>query len=339
MGAMSVPASSGASANAEREALLAETRRRAASIDSYVDMIPARFYLGTEIQANHQASGLDPAKFKPTSQLVAEAALATAAASNSSPSSKKKDRRKDKEGDGASGGDARGDNGARSGSANSRTELRAKLEQRIGELREERKRKQSAEDKLKVKKEEKKGKGKLDATSSKEKEKGEDEDDADVEDMDDADVETGKLTFDPRGAQLPFEAGVNRRGTKVRRLRAALRGEEANRRKVGEADSEADGEDKRGELKRDLAMTKALKRAKGEKVHDDATKLRKAQKSLEMRRKKGKDKWSARVDSEHKQQDQIQSRRKENLKSRRGSKKKGKRAGFEGKHSGNLNDG
>merc|ERR1711924_446916 len=52
------------------------------------------------------------------------------------------------------------------------------------------------------------------------------------------DVEAGRLSFEPRSSDLPFEAGGNRRGTKVKQLRQTLRKEEAKRRKLHEAKRE-----------------------------------------------------------------------------------------------------
>merc|ERR1719379_2223190 len=103
------------------------------------------------------------------------------------------------------------------------------------------------------------------------------------------DIEAGNLVFEPSAAKLPFEAGVNRKGAKMQRLREQLRREEAIEKKLhGAAGRE------REELNRDIEMRKALQRAKGEKVHDDVSKLRKTQKALEVVKKKGKEKWEAR---------------------------------------------
>jgi len=85
-----------------------------------------------------------------------------------------------------------------------------------------------------------------------------------------------------------------------------------------------------------MAMRKALMRAKGEKVHDDLGRLRKAQKALDLKKKKGKEKWAGRKENDQRLMKEHQDKRNENLQGRR-SKKKQKRAGFEGKSSGFLN--
>ncbi|CAK0853789.1 unnamed protein product [Prorocentrum cordatum] len=92
-------------------------------------------------------------------------------------------------------------------------------------------------------------------------------------------------------------------------------------------------------LFQELAMRKALLRAKGEKVHDDLGRLRKAQKALDLKKKKGKEKWAERKEHDLRQVKEQQEKRRENLQGRRSKKKEAgkKRAGFEGKSSGFLN--
>merc|ERR1711920_419531 len=147
-------------------------------------------------------------------------------------------------------------------------------------------------------------------------------------------AEVGRLHFEPKKAVLPFEATLGKRGAKVKKLQRELRKTEQEQDRLRRAEAEGHGE----EVRRDLAMQKALKRARGEKVHDDTTKLRKAQKTLELKRKRGKDKWDERKEEAKQQQDKHQQERKENLQ-KRPTKKKNKakiRMGFEGK-SGFLN--
>mmetsp|Transcript_51549 Transcript_51549/g.144013 ORF Transcript_51549/g.144013 Transcript_51549/m.144013 type:complete len:251 (+) Transcript_51549:417-1169(+) len=154
----------------------------------------------------------------------------------------------------------------------------------------------------------------------------------------DADVEAGRLVFEPRTVELPFHASVGRRGAKVQKLRSALREEEAGLRKLKQAEEAGRGD----EMRKELAMQKALMRAKGEKVHDDISKLRKTQKMMDKKKARGKETWAARVDENKKLAEDKQSQRKENLAQKRDGKKKNKgkidgRSGFEGKHSGYLN--
>merc|ERR1712217_462381 len=93
------------------------------------------------------------------------------------------------------------------------------------------------------------------------------------------------------------------------------------------------------EARRDIAMEKAMMRARGEKVHDDSSKLRKAQKHLELKRKRGKDKWEDRNEQSKQESDRVQKQRKENLKNRptKNKTKAKMRMGFEGKKTGFLN--
>jgi len=338
-------------------ALLAQTRRRAARIDRYVDLIPARFYIGSEAlqasAARASAKGpqrrncLDPAQYVPTSQLVAEAAAALSAAaftsptaavgrnsnhaSGSSPSGHApdsgKDRRKKQRGRGAC---EASDNSE--AAPNSRAELRSRLERRIRELREERKRKQSACDTARVAAQRAAEKRPAPASAAPSSRGG--AGCGAAADGGGDDMQAGRLTFEPKRSHIPFEAGVNRRGSKVRQLRASLRSEEDKRRRVAEADGV-----KAEELKREFGLRKALLRAKGEKVHDDVHRLRKVQKSLESRKRKGKEKWASRVEQDAKMQEERQQQRKENLQNRSsaGRNRKVQRNGFEGNKDGYLN--
>merc|ERR1712226_1232027 len=131
--------------------------------------------------------------------------------------------------------------------------------------------------------------------------------------------ETSRLIFTPKQSDLPFEASLDRRGNKVRQLRTSLREEEDNHRKVREAEAAGHGE----EVRRDVAMNKALLRARGEKVHDNTSKIRKTQKFMEKKKAKGKEAWKIRVDTETANAKQKQEQRKENL-LKRSKKKKGK---------------
>lgn len=328
--------------DARTEALLVETRRRAGRINRYVDMIPARFYLSSEaLQAHKPRTGLDPAQYKPTSELLVEVLRASAEASaGSSQASSSKKKKAKKQPTTPVGEDE---------APSSRADLRKLLERRIAELKEERKRKQSEKDRAKHvaekagkeakndSSEAKKGKHRreeekeLEAASTKKKQRSE----ATASTGED-DVEAGRLSFDPKTSDLPFEARVNRRGNKVRQLRSALRKEEDRKRKLDQADNQ----DEREELRKNFAMDAAMRRARGEKVHDDVGRLRKAQKQLETRKSKGKEKWDARVEQNTKLAQDKQTQRKENLKNRRSAKKDAAkaRAGFEGKKTGYLNE-
>lgn len=322
------------------DALLLETRRRAGRIDRMLDMIPARFYLGPEShQLLKSSSSFDPVRAKTTSQLVFEAARAassapaTAEASSSSQSKKKR-----KLASGAA---------APAAEAKDRSDLRKKLETRIAELREERRRKQSALDKANDKA---KANGTTETLGQAPKPQQQKKvasvsspaaGAADRARQPVADeVETGRLSFTPSRAELPFDASVGRRGAKVQKMRASLRQEEQSARKVRVAEAQGEGE----EARKELALKKALQRARGEKVHDDTGKLRKAQKMMDVKKKRGKEKWDSRVEASKATSNEANLKRRDNL-ANRGSKKKKlagdkeklKRDGFEGKRAGYLN--
>lgn len=60
-----------------REAVqLAETKQRSLALSSYLDMIPAQFYLNGDEFAGQSSPSWDPAKVQSTSQIVAAAAEA-----------------------------------------------------------------------------------------------------------------------------------------------------------------------------------------------------------------------------------------------------------------------
>ncbi|CAJ1393340.1 unnamed protein product [Effrenium voratum] len=149
--------------------------------------------------------------------------------------------------------------------------------------------------------------------------------------------EVGRLNFEADSADLPFDATIGRAGQKVRKLQANLRKQEADAEKLKSAEAQGKGE----ELRKELAIQKALQRARGEKVHDDVSKLRKVHKNLEMKKKKGQERWEAKIENDKQKVEEQQAQRKENLKNR-GTKKKAKmlqRMGFEGERTGWLNSG
>lgn len=311
------------------DGLLAETRRRAARIDHYLDLIPARFYLGSEGSQGDSRSSLDPARAKSTSRLIMEAAAAEGkAASGASGSSQGRNKRRK-----ASASPARD---PKPSGANSRADLHEKLERRIAELREERKRRQTdAAEKARAAAAtaaEAKGGGSAGGSSMKGPRQSPGEGRGRGTTDEDDGPEAGRLSFEAAAADLPFEAGVGRRGKKVRKLRAELRKQEVDAIRLREAESRGEGE----ALRKELALRKAMQRARGEKVHDDTSKLRKVQKAMEIKKKKGKDKWTAKLESDKQKVDEQQAQRRDNLKNR-GSKKKAKRSGFEGKRTGYLN--
>lgn len=311
---------------------LAATRRRSANIDLCLDMIPARFYLDTE----HHQKTLDPALVKTTSQLVKEAAMSVSTETDKKAVKPKRRKKQQRNGSAAP---------AEKNVAQSRKDLHEKLERRIHELREERLRKQMAvkakQAEAKTKQAEAKTPPKRQLQDGADKARQAEASDAsaqpkrartdaggDVED--EAELH---LRFEAKRSSLPYEATVNRPGNKVQRLRAEFRKREAEGKKIREAEEQGCGQ----EVRREFALQKALMRARGEKVHDDPQKLRKAQKNLDLKRKKGKDKWNELQESEKQQKEEQQQKRKDNLEKRRSHKRKGKRSGFEGNRPGFLN--
>eukprot|EP00928_Gymnodinium_smaydae_P011774 TRINITY_DN14310_c0_g2_i1.p1 TRINITY_DN14310_c0_g2~~TRINITY_DN14310_c0_g2_i1.p1 ORF type:complete len:362 (-),score=92.73 TRINITY_DN14310_c0_g2_i1:105-1073(-) len=308
---------------------LQRVRARSARINLLMDAIPARFYMGGDEACQKllkAAATLDPARAKSTSQLVAEAAAAQRSVSAPSGGTSSKKRK--------AGSDASKERAAPQ-DARSRLELRQKLERRIAELKEERRQKQSAADKAKAAEARSQrgndgGKGQQAQQKSKGAAKA-------LESS--SGPETNRLVFDASAGDVPFAATVGRKGAKARKIHTQLKQAEATERQIREAEAEGRGDD----LRREIAMKNALARARGEKVHDNVGKLRKAQNTLDKKKVKSREAWQRRVDEEKKQLDDRQTQRQENLKAKRaGSKKAKARAaidgrGFEGKHKGLLN--
>jgi hypothetical protein len=318
----------------------------ATRIDSYVNLIPPRYYLnenqqdalkeGENNKTKKKKSMYDPALCKTTSQLLAE--LGGAQKQSSGSSSKKKNGKKQKVKESF-------------GEGLSRNELRDKLQLRIAELKDERRRRQSEKDKNKAKeirearaangqpvKERASAPSKAareqtseTGQSKKRKEVGVPRN-AVVED----DIDTGKLDFEPQAADVPFEATVNPKGTKGAKLQKAIREEEARKRKIAEVAGDSEAE---AAINNELQMKRALARARGEKVHDDVSRLRKSQKINDKKKKKTKEKWNARIETVEKAIQDKQKTRKENIQKKVQSKKKNRDAkrGFEGKVEGYLN--
>eukprot|EP00746_Dinoflagellata_sp_MGD_P167020 gnl/MRDRNA2_/MRDRNA2_97311_c0_seq1.p1 gnl/MRDRNA2_/MRDRNA2_97311_c0~~gnl/MRDRNA2_/MRDRNA2_97311_c0_seq1.p1 ORF type:complete len:331 (-),score=118.39 gnl/MRDRNA2_/MRDRNA2_97311_c0_seq1:19-1011(-) len=318
----------------------------ASRIDSYVDLIPSRYYLNENQQdalkdadkKKKKRPSYDPALCKTTSQLLAQAGGAAQSAGSGSKTKNGKKRKLEK-----FSADANGLNKL------SHNELRDKLQLRIAELKDERRRRQSERDKNKAKeiREARGTKGDKPARertsraareqssengqSKRRKETGV-PGNAVVED----DIDAGQLDFEPQSADVPFEATVNPRGTKGARLQKAIREEEARKRKIAAVAGDAEAE---AEINNEVRMQRALARAKGEKVHDDVARLRKSQKLNEKKKKKTKEKWNARIDTVEKEIKEKQKTRKENIQKKVQSKKKNREAkrGFEGKVEGYLN--
>lgn len=291
-----------------RSELFERARRRSQEIDALVDLIPARVYMGENLQVPSKPS-LDPVEAKTTSQLLREASMSasrTPSVSNAKKSSKKRQ-----------GPASASQQGEATERAASRAELTERLHNRIAEMKQQRSQKQSETDKAKAKAVKEVPKRANVAGEPKEKlrklpKKSPAEEDGGPE--------AGRLIFDPKIADLPFEATVTRKGKKVRRLRSELRRQEVEAVKLSAVTNKDDAE----RLRKDFALKKALQRARGQKVHDDTHRLRKAQKQLEARRAKGKESWLERVAMAKQQELERQQKRKENLADRASHKKKKK---------------
>lgn len=320
------------------EDMLVETRRRMAGIDRHLDMIPLHFYHAFDHPTVKQASqNLDPALAKSTSKWIVEATrgveseLLATNGEKATGSRGGKGRHKKSRAEGSANGEE--DDQAR---PKTREGLHERLEQRLSELREERRRRQSAVDKRKgeqARTDDGIVGGKPAIVCDAAYNTGNIDDSSNVDTTDVAEV--GRMVFDPKTSSLPFESLLGTKGAKVKRLRAELRKKEAEAARLQKAEASGNGE----EMRKEIAMEKALKRARGERVHDDSTKLRKAQKGLELKRKRGKDKWEERKDEANKKSVQFQKERKDNL-ANRPTKNKNKqklRLGFEGSRSGFLN--
>jgi hypothetical protein len=215
------------------------------------------------------------------------------------------------------------------GQVASREDLQKKLHSRIDELREKRKLEQSQRDKAAA------------ATRSAREERPP---------QTQSQIDFGTVGVNPKKSDLTTaELNPNAPGSKKRKLQQQLREEERQKAKFQKM-----APDERDTAKRDLEMKKAMQKAKGERVHDNTAKIRKALKSMETKKAKSKQSWDARVSGARQEGDQKQERRQENLKNKRsrgkkdapndtrkakneGAGKKEGRAGFEGKRKGFLN--
>lgn len=302
---------------------LAETRQRSRAIDRYVDLIPASLYIGSFGHGKIRPS-LDPAKLKRTSFLVSQSAVAQNSGDDGSgdigsrPISKADKRKQQRFGVRPSA------KAPMVSTASSRDELHAKLERRIAELKEERRRIQSARDKAKAAAVRVARQMAL-SRHAQETSTGP----APVGDS----PEVGRLSFDVKEASVPFEAGVGRKGDKMRRMQTDLRKAERDVSKLSLAEAEGRGE----KVRLDLAMHKALKRARGEKVHDDVSKLRKAQRVAEAKKRKSRETWDATNEALRQQSREKADKRNDNILKR--SAKNKFRSGFEGARGhGFIND-
>eukprot|EP00747_Dinoflagellata_sp_TGD_P166555 gnl/TRDRNA2_/TRDRNA2_189510_c0_seq1.p1 gnl/TRDRNA2_/TRDRNA2_189510_c0~~gnl/TRDRNA2_/TRDRNA2_189510_c0_seq1.p1 ORF type:complete len:318 (+),score=41.86 gnl/TRDRNA2_/TRDRNA2_189510_c0_seq1:58-1011(+) len=308
---------------------LAETRSRAAAINRLVDMIPARFYVGEEQgqgQGRRNWDKLNPWRAKPTSRIAEEAAAASASTSSTGSnregrSRKRKGKRERARSEGrkpeSSPARRSGSPGPRGLWLTEREYLIKLLKERIRELRRAKPRRYACD----------KGQDACNSErrSSKTAMRSPKLSARRPPPLSDDDIDI-RVSYTPRTSAIPYEASVNPRGTKARRRQEDLWQAEEDGRRIAAA----------GEAERHvIEMNKAMMRARGEKVHDDPSRLRKAERAMQQRKQKSKEQWASRTQAEKQQQDERQQRRKENLQTHRGNKKP--RHGFEGQRTGFLN--
>merc|ERR1712007_134928 len=91
--------------------------------------------------------------------------------------------------------------------------------------------------------------------------------------------EVGRITTTVRPAEVAHAIPKNPKGEKSRRLQSQLRKEDNKKVRLEKASG-----DERDDLERDFAMEAAVARARGEKVYDDVSKLRKGHKLRERKK-------------------------------------------------------
>eukprot|EP00405_Crypthecodinium_cohnii_P027124 CAMPEP_0206502934 /NCGR_PEP_ID=MMETSP0324_2-20121206/54351_1 /ASSEMBLY_ACC=CAM_ASM_000836 /TAXON_ID=2866 /ORGANISM="Crypthecodinium cohnii, Strain Seligo" /LENGTH=336 /DNA_ID=CAMNT_0053991339 /DNA_START=150 /DNA_END=1160 /DNA_ORIENTATION=+ len=306
----------------ERDKALESLRERSRAIDSYVDMIPVRAYLAVDDPAvlEGKSGGLDPRKLKRTSEMVVKSALMDSSGPGENEGQNGKESPKQKKNNKK----AKNAKESITSSGKSRQELHAKLAAKIAELKEARKKKEQEVDQARM--------AAITAAKAKAKAHAAKAVASNNEAVAD-DAEVGRLAFDTKDDSIPFEASVGRKGDKSRRMKTDIRKAEAEERKLQRAEAQGTAED----LRQQMGLEKALKRARGDKVHDDPSKLRKAQRALDAKRAKGHQKWEERKGELKDTMEEKQRKRKENLAKPR-SKKAKMRSGFEGERgSGFIN--
>lgn len=279
-----------------------ETRQRAIMIDGILDRINPTVVLGDDWPRDWKYP-FDPTKSKTTSQLAVYTAKATVAAA--------KQRRKEL-------GHVLPD---LTQSVGNRSDLQKKLDRRILELKEDRRKMQSEKDKeiavqirearlLEFKRRQMEGV------------------------LGDGTAELGRITTTVRPAEVAHAIEKNPKGEKTRRLQTQLRKGDNKKVRLEKATG-----DERDDLEKDFEMEAAVARARGEKVYDDIAKLRKGNRQKERKKVRGIAKWKDRLDLQEQYQGLRTQKRQENLQ-KRIDRKKGKRlqrSGFEGKHGDFLN--
>eukprot|EP01096_Ripella_sp_DP13-Kostka_P011312 TRINITY_DN453_c0_g2_i1.p1 TRINITY_DN453_c0_g2~~TRINITY_DN453_c0_g2_i1.p1 ORF type:complete len:398 (+),score=231.56 TRINITY_DN453_c0_g2_i1:148-1194(+) len=139
-------------------------------------------------------------------------------------------------------------------------------------------------------------------------------------------LEFGTFVTAPDGSTAPDF--LKRKPSKFDQLKRA----EAEKQKIDELKKSSSGKDELAQIK----LQKALARARGEKIKDDPTKLKKSLKKKEKKKEKSRKEWNERIATETKKMEDRQKLRKANIQKKK-DRSAGKRPGFEGKKKKFLN--
>ncbi|KAF4671862.1 hypothetical protein FOL47_001157 [Perkinsus chesapeaki] len=126
------------------------------------------------------------------------------------------------------------------------------------------------------------------------------------------DLDFSSFNFKKRAADV--EEYKEKKVSKRQRLDKEIQQAEKEQQQIAQAATA----EERVKLSQDKAIERAMKRAAGEKVHDDVHKLRKAQKTIDKKKNKSREEWAARTREVKDKQAAEQAKRKENIQKYRG---------------------
>mmetsp|Transcript_26852 Transcript_26852/g.22128 ORF Transcript_26852/g.22128 Transcript_26852/m.22128 type:complete len:180 (+) Transcript_26852:372-911(+) len=126
------------------------------------------------------------------------------------------------------------------------------------------------------------------------------------------DLDFSSFNFKKRAADV--EEYKEKKVSKRQRLDKEIQQAEKEQQQIAQASTA----EERVKLSQDKAIERAMKRAAGEKVHDDVHKLRKAQKAIDKKKNKSREEWAARTREVKDKQAAAQAKRKENIQKYRG---------------------
>ncbi|EER07364.1 Surfeit locus protein, putative [Perkinsus marinus ATCC 50983] len=307
-------------------------------IDQTIDLIPAHQYLQTVTfgdspltvqEAGHHGRQLDPRYVKGTTRVLEEV-LSKRKAEQDKASGAKKNAKKKK---------------AKVTRPVSGAELREKLHAKIEALKRAResqkewkkaaketeeeegenaadakrlrraKQKAAAAERKKKAKNGGKKKAEMKAAAAARRKEREEEEDAEKTNVKE-DLDFSSFNFKKRAADV--EEHKEKRVSKRQRLEKEIHEAEKEQQQIAQASSA----EERVKLSQDKAIERAMKRAAGEKVHDDVHKLRKAHKAIDKKKNKSREEWAARSREVKEKQAAAQAKRKENIQKYRGKNAK-----------------